>query len=79
MTIIQCLLMFKEIIMHLPKFILGCGGFGCLCGMLSMRMDIIERKVTKYKVYFIFEPLHYFFDYRISHSSIRTFVITVFY
>ena len=51
----------------------------CLCCTMSMRMYVTEREVTKYKIDFIIELLYYFFDYRISHSSIRTFIIAIFY
>jgi hypothetical protein len=79
MVIIQSFLMFKQVIMHLPEFILGRSNFGCFSCMLCMRMDTIEREITKYETDFIIELLHYFFDYRISHSSIGTFIITIFY
>src|ERR687898_990999 len=65
--------------MHLPEFILSSGSFSCFCCMLSMRMYVTEREVTKYKINFITKLLHYFLDYRISHPSIWTFIITIFY
>src|ERR671915_1982022 len=79
MTIIQGFLMFKQVIMHFPEFILSCSSFGCFCGMLSIGMDIIEREITKYEIESIIKLLHYFFDYRISHSSVGTFIIAIFY
>src|ERR671910_708468 len=65
--------------MHLPEFVLSCRSFGCLCCMLSMGMYLIKREITKCKVYFVIKLPHYFFDYGISHSSIWTFIITIFY
>ena len=31
MTIIQCFLVLKQIIMHLPEFVLSCSSFSCFC------------------------------------------------
>src|SRR5919197_6230031 len=71
--------MFKQIVMHLPEFVLSRGSLGCFRCMLSMGMYLIKRKVSKCNLYFITKPPHDLPDDMISHASRWTFIITILY
>src|SRR5919197_3470167 len=65
--------------MHLPKLILGCRRFSCFSCMLSMRMNLSNWKIAKYKSQLITKNLLNLFDYRIGLPTIRTLIISIFH
>src|SRR2546421_12261183 len=79
MCIIECLLMLKEVIMHLPELLLGGGSFRGLRGMLSMRVALGQGKVPKNKAQPIPQTSLDLLDDGIGLPTIRTLIIAVFH
>src|SRR5450755_1593489 len=79
MRIVECLLMLKEGVVHLPKLPLSGGSFRGLRGMLSMRVTLVQGEVPKDKTQPITQTLLNLLDDRVSRPTIRTLVITIFH
>src|SRR5438552_683136 len=78
MRIVERLLMLKEIVMHLPELLLCGSSFCCLRGMLSMRMDLGQRKIPKDKKQSIPQSSPDLLHDGIDLSTIGTLIIAVF-
>jgi len=79
MGIVERPLMLKKAVMHLPEFLLGEGRFCGFCGMLGMRVDLGQGKMTKDKAQPIPQPELYLLDNGVRFSTRRTLKITIFH
>src|SRR5919197_4164419 len=78
MGVIKLSLMLVQAVVHFPKFILCSGALCSFCCMLGVRMHLCNGKIAKYETEFSSKTLLYVFDYRISLSTIGTFIIAIF-
>jgi hypothetical protein len=76
--IIQMTLILVESIVHLPEFALRPGRFGCLGGVLGVRMLRAQWKVPKHQPHPIADLLLQVDQDRIRLTAVWTLVVTVF-
>src|SRR6266566_2002318 len=79
MRIVECLLMLKEGVMHLPELPLCASSFRSLRCMFSMRVFLGQWKVTKDKAQPIPQSSLNLLDDWMGLSTIRTLILTVFH
>src|SRR5437868_7504843 len=79
MRIVECLLMLKEVVMHLPELPLCASSFRSLRCMFSIRMNLGQGKVPKDKTQPIPQTSLNLFDDGIGLPTIGTLIIAVFH
>src|SRR6266567_3186323 len=79
MRIVERPLMLKEGVMHLPELPLSGGSFRGLRRMLSVRVDLAQRKVPKDKAQPVPQTSLNLLDDGVSLPTIGTLIITVFH
>src|SRR5882724_2005105 len=75
--ILECVLIFEQEVVHLPKASLRPGGFGGLRRTFGMRMHVGHREVAKGEAQVIAQSPPDFFDNRVNFTADGAFEVTV--